>query len=57
VRAKIKPEHYLLRAIRAYQKAGFVDDGRMCEAVFKNGRYDDIIIMSVLRSEWKTQES
>ena len=57
MRAKIKPEHYLLRAIRAYQKAGFVDDGRMCEAVFKNGRYDDIIIMSVLRSEWKTQES
>jgi diamine N-acetyltransferase len=45
------------RAVRAYQKAGFIEEGRMREAVFKNGRYDDIIIMSVLRSEWKTQES
>lgn len=46
-----------VRAIRAYVKAGFVEEGRLREAVFKNGRYDDIIIMSVLRSEWKTQES
>jgi diamine N-acetyltransferase len=46
-----------VRAVRAYQKAGFIEEGRMREAVFKNGRYDDIIIMSVLRSEWKTQES
>jgi diamine N-acetyltransferase len=41
------------RGIRAYQKAGFVEEGRMREAVFKHGRYDDVIIMSVLRSEWQ----
>ncbi|MBI5841000.1 MAG: GNAT family N-acetyltransferase [Chloroflexi bacterium] len=40
------------RAIRAYEKAGFVEEGRMREAVFKHGKYDDIILMSVLRSEW-----
>lgn len=43
-----------LRGKRAYEKAGFVEEGRMREAVFKHGRYDDVIIMSVLRSEWKT---
>jgi RimJ/RimL family protein N-acetyltransferase len=41
-----------LRGKRAYEKAGFVEEGRMREAVFKRGRYDDVILMSVLRSEW-----
>jgi diamine N-acetyltransferase len=40
------------RGIRAYEKAGFVEEGRMREAVFKHGKYDDVILMSVLRSEW-----
>jgi RimJ/RimL family protein N-acetyltransferase len=41
-----------LRAQRAYQKAGFVEEGRLRQSVFKHGRYDDVMIMSVLRSEW-----
>jgi RimJ/RimL family protein N-acetyltransferase len=44
------------RAIRSYEKAGFVEEGRMREAIFKNGRYEDIIIMSVLRSEWEKRK-
>jgi len=40
------------RAIRAYERAGFVREGCMRQAVFKDGRYQDVIIMSVLRSEW-----
>jgi RimJ/RimL family protein N-acetyltransferase len=42
-----------LRAIRAYEKAGFVHEGRKRQAMFKEGRYLDILLMSVLRSEWK----
>lgn len=41
-----------LRAIRAYEKAGFVLDGRLRQAKYKNGRYGDELIMSVLRTEW-----
>jgi RimJ/RimL family protein N-acetyltransferase len=41
-----------LRAKRAYQKAGFVEEGRLREAVYKYGKYDDVIMMSVLHSEW-----
>jgi diamine N-acetyltransferase len=41
-----------LRAIRSYEKAGFVPEGTMRQAVYKKGRYGDIHIMSVLRSEW-----
>jgi RimJ/RimL family protein N-acetyltransferase len=41
-----------LRAKRSYEKAGFVEEGRLREAVYKHGKYDDVIVMSILRSEW-----
>ena len=41
------------RAVRAYEKAGFVHEGRERQGMYKNGRYVDIIWMSVLRPEWR----
>jgi len=41
------------RAIRSYEKAGFVLEGRRRQAMFKRGQYVDILQMSVLREEWK----
>jgi RimJ/RimL family protein N-acetyltransferase len=43
------------RAIRCYEKAGFVQEGRKREAEYKNGKYFDILLMSVLRPEWKEE--
>jgi RimJ/RimL family protein N-acetyltransferase len=40
------------RAKRSYEKAGFVEEGRLREGIYKHGKYDDVIVMSVLRSEW-----
>jgi len=40
------------RGKRAYEKAGFVVEGRLREAVYKCGKYDDVIVMGALRSEW-----
>lgn len=40
------------RAIRAYEKAGFVLEGRKRQAMYKHGHYLDILLMSVLRQEW-----
>ena len=42
------------RAARSYEKAGFVHEGRMRQAHFHEGQYFDVILMSVLRSEWIT---
>ena len=42
------------RAIRSYEKAGFVLEGSLRQAVYKHGKYADVHIMSVLRSEWKS---
>lgn len=41
------------RAIRSYEKAGFVHEGRFRQAEFRNGNYVDVLFMSVLRSEWQ----
>jgi RimJ/RimL family protein N-acetyltransferase len=43
---------YNRRAVRSYEKAGFVLEGRMRQARYHAGKYHDEYIMSVLRSEW-----
>ena len=45
-----------VRAVRSYEKAGFLLEGRLREAVYKHGNYDDVLIMSVLRSEWMSRK-
>jgi len=40
------------RAIRTYEKARFVHEGRMRQGVYKYGKYFDVLFMSVLREEW-----
>jgi diamine N-acetyltransferase len=38
--------------IRAYEKAGFIHEGALRQGVFQAGQYRDMLVMSVLRSEW-----
>lgn len=40
------------RALRAYRAAGFVEEGRLREHAWLDGRYVDMVRMAVLRSEW-----
>jgi len=40
------------RARRSYEKAGFVHEGTLRQALFRGGQYIDVHVMSVLRSEW-----
>jgi RimJ/RimL family protein N-acetyltransferase len=39
-------------ALRAYAAVGFVEEGRLREHAWVEGAYDDVVLMSVLRSEW-----
>jgi RimJ/RimL family protein N-acetyltransferase len=39
-------------AIGLYRKVGFQFEGRWREAVFRNGKYNDYILMSILRHEY-----
>ena len=40
------------RAIRSYEKAGFRIEGRLREAIWRDGRYWDEVQMRALSSEW-----
>jgi len=40
------------RGIRSYEKAGFTLEGKLRQARFRNGKYSDILLMSILRPEW-----
>jgi RimJ/RimL family protein N-acetyltransferase len=45
------------RAIRSYEKAGYVHEGRMRQGHYQDGQYVDVLFMSVLRSEWENLET
>jgi RimJ/RimL family protein N-acetyltransferase len=40
-------------AVRAYEKAGFVQEGRLRQEIFRNNEYYDAIRMSILRKEYE----
>ncbi len=44
------------RAIHVYERLGFQVDGRLRQRIFRNGAYEDSIIMSLLRSEYEAKE-
>ncbi len=44
-----------VRGIKAYEHAGFQHEGRMRQAVFQDGRYYDVLFMSVLSEEYFDQ--
>jgi diamine N-acetyltransferase len=46
-----------LRGIRSYEKAGFKLEGRLRQDRFMDGKYIDVLLMSVLRSEFKEDKS
>jgi len=45
------------RAIRAYRRLGFVTEGRSREAIWREGRFHDEILMSLLEDDWRAARS
>jgi len=43
------------RAIRCYEKAGFVREGARRHALYRDGKYHDVVIMGILRSEFSPE--
>jgi diamine N-acetyltransferase len=44
------------RAVHVYERLGFRIDGRLRQRIFRNGTYEDSILMSLLRSEYEAKE-
>ena len=45
------------RAIRAFSRLGFTEEGRLRQAVRAPDGYYDLVIMGLLRSEWRSQQA
>jgi RimJ/RimL family protein N-acetyltransferase len=43
------------RAVRSYEKCGFVHEGAMRGAELRDGKRDDIVTMGILRWEWEAR--
>jgi len=41
------------RAVRCYQKVGFQQEGLLKEELYRKGRYNDEILMGILKSDWE----
>jgi RimJ/RimL family protein N-acetyltransferase len=47
------PDTLNARGVHAYEKVGFVHEGRFREADWRHGRWQDTLFMSILRHEWR----
>jgi len=45
------------RGVRAYRRAGFVEEGRQRQAFYRNGQYQDVLLFGLLRGDWDHQQS
>jgi RimJ/RimL family protein N-acetyltransferase len=45
------------RAIACYRKCGFIEEGRLRQDRYRNGRYDDTLVMGILRDEFRALEA
>ncbi|MCC7209608.1 MAG: GNAT family N-acetyltransferase [Anaerolineae bacterium] len=48
---------YNARAIRTYEKVGFVREGMRREAIHRDGRRYDEVLMGILRTEWEQRRA
>lgn len=53
-RAQAKVLNDNIASLKMHEKCGYKIDGVLREAVFKNGRYKNLVIMSILQAEYKT---
>jgi len=42
------------KAIQLYERVGFKTEGRLRNHVFKEGKFKDVLVMGILRTEFKT---
>ncbi len=42
------------RAVALYERCGFVHEGRLRQEYYQDGQYKDILVMGVLRDEWRS---
>jgi RimJ/RimL family protein N-acetyltransferase len=44
------------RGLRTYRRVGFVEEGRLRDEKYVDGRYHDLILMAMLEDEWRERQ-
>ena len=44
------------RGLRAYRRMGFVQEGRLRDEKYVDGRYHDLILMAILEDDWRERQ-
>lgn len=52
-RVELRVYDFNERGVRAYEKLGFTHEGRRRDALWREGAYHDVIVMSLLEDEWR----
>ncbi|NHJ86975.1 MAG: GNAT family N-acetyltransferase [Asgard group archaeon] len=45
-----------IRGVKTYLKVGFKEVGKKRQAFYSNGKYNDMIIMDILREDWEKRQ-
>lgn len=56
-RIELTVNGYNDRALAVYARAGFREEGRRRESVFRHGRWHDLVLMGILDREWHEREA
>jgi RimJ/RimL family protein N-acetyltransferase len=52
-RVELEVLAFNLRAIQCYKRCGFVEEGRKRKACFSDGEYRDVVIMAILKEDFR----
>lgn len=55
-RIKLRVFEFNQRAIAVYRRLGFIEEGRLRQEEYQQGRYWDTVVMGLLRSEWDANQ-
>ncbi len=50
---RLRVNDFNVRGIKTYKKVGFTEVGKLRQANFVEGKYNDMIFMDILREEWE----
>ena len=55
-RIGVRVEEANERALALYRRLGFTEEGRLRQAAFRDGRYGDVLLFSLLAEEWSVRQ-
>lgn len=53
---RLRVNDFNIRGIKTYKKVGFTEVGKLRQANFVEGKYNDMVFMDILKEEWENSQ-